>query len=381
MRRVRRLASLAGLVLALTLSGVAWSEGQTHGYAAQADFKAIVQDANQSSYPVYGMPSKLAAAKAAQAACRTANPASPASTCELVRLGNQNITTSAAIRARIPNKPHPLFLWRYRQGETTVYLAGSIHIMKPGLYPLPSQMQAAFDAADHLVVEVNLDATRPEAMQFKYSQYGMLPDGATLADVLSPQTLERLTAVGNEYGLPVAQMARYKPAFVTQQLALFALMAVGYDPDFGVEGHFTRQAQGKDILQLETLDFQLDLLFNQPLDVQRQFAADTLEQMANFESLTADLVGAWLAGDDQTFISAFEAQSGTSPESQAFMRQLMDERNIGMAEKIADYLQSSGTYFVLVGAAHYIGENSIIKLLERQGIRGERIFSNQAIAQ
>ena len=62
------------------------------------------------------------------------------------------------------------------------------------------------------------------------------------------------------------------------------------------------------------------------------------------------------------------------------MRQLMDERNVGMAEKIDAYLQTSGTYFVLIGAAHYIGESSIINLLERKGIRGERIFSNQTIA-
>ncbi len=371
---------LAVLALALGLSSLAWSEAPPAGYAAQADFKALVTYTDQSSYPVYGMPSKLAAAKAAQAACLNANPAATAGACELVRLGNQNITTSAAIRARIPSDPHPLFLWRYRQGDATVYLAGSIHIMKPGLYPLPSQMQAAYETADYLVVEVDLNATRPEAMQFKYNQYGLLAENATLADVLSPQTLDRLTRVGNEYGLPVAQMARYKPAFITQQLALFALMAVGYDPEYGVEGFFTRQAQGKQILQLETLDFQLDLLFNQPLDVQRQFTIDTLDQMANFETLTADLVGAWLAGDDQTFIKTFEAQSGTSPESQAFMRQLMDERNVGMAEKIAGYLQTSGTYFVLIGAAHYIGDSSIIKLLERKGIRGERIFSDQAIA-
>ena len=55
----------------------------------------------------------------------------------------------------------------------------------------------------------------------------------------------------------------------------------------------------------------------------------------------------------------------------------MDQRNVGMADKIATFLNGSGSYFVLVGAAHYIGDNSIIKLLERRGIRGERIYSNQ----
>ena len=351
------------------------------GYNSQPAYRAIAQfgNATDKRYAVHGMPSRLAAAKAAQQACLTAHPEQHAGTgyCELIQLGDATVATSQAIRARISDQPHPLFLWRYASDSATVYLAGSIHILKPGLYPLPRQFQQAFDQADTLVVEVDLSAHTPQALQFKYSQYGLLAEGKTLTDVLSAETYAALTSAGKTYGLPIAQMSRYKPAFISQQLALFALMSVGYDPALSVEQHFTKQAGDKSIAELETLDFQLDLLLNQPIDVQRQMTVDSLAQIDAFEPLTADLVSAWLAGDDRAFEAAFDAQSGASEASQMFMRELLDDRNVGMADKIAGYLQTEGTYFVLAGAAHYTGKNSIIRLLERRGLKGQRIYSSE----
>ncbi len=379
-RKAERLIR-ALVILALGALPALLQADEARGYADQPAYKAIVQfgDAADKQYAVHGMPNRLAAASAAQNACLTAHPTQGAVTgyCEIVQLGASPVTSSRDIRARVPDAPHPLYLWRYAAGDAIVYAAGSIHILKPGLYPLPRQFQQAFDKADTLVVEVDLSAYSPQTLQFKYSQYGLLPDGQTLEDVLSPETFSALNTIGNEYGLPVAQMSRYKPAFITQQLALFALMSVGYDPEQSVERFFTQQVGHRTIEELETLDFQLDLLFNESLDVQRQMTLDTLDQLPAFEPLTADLITAWLAGDDPAFEKAFETQSGTSEISQAFMRKLMDDRNVGMADKIAGYLNTEGTYFVLAGAGHYVGDNSIIRILERRGIRGQRIYSNQ----
>ena len=101
--------------------------------------------------------------------------------------------------------------------------------------------------------------------------------------------------------------------------------------------------------------------------------------MDQFENLTADMLVALMSGDDAAFREAFDAQTGNSAESTAFMEKLLDERNVGKAEKIGAYLNMPGTWFVLVGAAHYIGDNSIIRLLARRGFRGQRIFSNDPL--
>jgi len=106
-----------------------------------------------------------------------------------------------------------------------------------------------------------------------------------------------------------------------------------------------------------------------------------LNQLSELEVLTADLMTAWLSGDDPAFARLFELQSGSSDAVKAFMEALMDERNVGMADKIAGYLQTPGSYFVLVGSGHFVGNNNVIELLKHKGLEGTRIYSNQTLGQ
>jgi len=350
------------------------------GHKAQVIFTATPH----LPYTSHGQQNKLAASTFAHKSCLTEHPPRAdiaQGYCELTRLDDDFITTAAQIKAKISKERHPLFLWRYQRGSTTVYLGGSIHILKAGLHPLPAQFQQAFDATEKLVLEVDLSRYTPQELQFKTMQYALLAKGQQLPAVLQQDTYAALSSATAEYGLSLAQMSQFKPGFITQQLAVLALMAVGYNPAEGMENHFTTQADDKEILQLETLDFQLDLLMNQPLATQEEMTRDMLGQMDSFEPYTAELVGAWLAGDDAAFKAAFDAQSGTTEAIRAFMFNLLDKRNQGMAKKIAEYLRGEGQYLVLIGAAHYVGEGSIIKLLEKMGFIGQRIFSDQNINQ
>ena len=188
-------------------------------------------------------------------------------------------------------------------------------------------------------------------MQFKVMQYGMLGQGSSLRGVLTPDLYNALAKVTAQYGLPIEQMGQFKPSFISQQLAVLALMSAGYDPTQGVEMHFVNQIGERNIIELETVDFQLDLLMNQPMKVQRKMIEEMLGQMDSFEPMTAELITAWLSGDDATFTQVFESQSGTSEETLEFTRQLMDQRNVGMAEKIEAFLNTDGTYFVLSALA------------------------------
>ncbi len=163
------------------------------------------------------------------------------------------------------------------------------------------------------------------------------------------------------------------------QLAVARLSALGYLPEFGLEQHFTSAAGTRPILELETLDQQLAVLTSPPMPVQDEMLAETIEQMDTIEPIIAAMIVAWLSGDDREFGRLFDLESGDSPEIQAFMRRLLEDRNVGMAEKIAGYLNAPGTTFVLVGAAHLTGPEGIVALLEARGLQGHRINSNDSI--
>ena len=163
------------------------------------------------------------------------------------------------------------------------------------------------------------------------------------------------------------------------QLTVFGLMAFGYSPQFGMEQYFTAKKGTRPILELESIDAQLELLFDQPLATQVQLLKDTLDQEAELEPLLAGMLRAWLSGADAEFLRLFEQQAGQSELARAFNRRLLDERNIGMARKVEEYLSGQGTYFVLVGAAHLVGAKGIVSLLAKQGLNGTRILSDAAL--
>jgi uncharacterized protein YbaP (TraB family) len=366
--------------ISLTVSAHAYAAPGADEYVSLPGYKALANYSGnpQQSYVAHSQQNRLAAATAALRACQQANPKQSATAyCEVLKLGLTKVPTAAEIKSAVPREPHPLYLWHYQNGQSNVYLAGSVHILKRGLYPLPVQYQQAFAASDKLVLEVDLSAFTPAQLQFKSMQYGTLPHGQRVESLLPPDMYDGLAEATAAYGLPLPQMANFKPSFLTQQLVVLAMLSLGYDPDQGVEKYFLDQVGDREVLQLETIDFQLGLLMNQPPETQRAMVADTLAQLPELSTLTADLIIAWFSGDDASFAEALEIQAGASEASRDFMRALMDERNVGMADKIAGFLQTPANYFVVIGSGHFVGDNSIIKLLERRGFNGRRVFSDQ----
>ena len=319
----------------------------------------------------------LAATTAALRQCN--DRAAGRGSCELVRLNTEQIDTSADILAAVGTAPHPLFLWRITSPTATAYLAGSVHILKPNLYPMPEPMDEAFMRADTLVLEVDLSLHTPDQMQIMSMAAGALPPGDQLRQVVPAPLYARLEETLARYGIPAAVFEGQSPIMVMNQLVILRFMALGYDPSTGLEAHYLARLGDRKVLQLETLAAQLDVLFNQPMATQIQLLSDTLDLDGEMQPLMRDLLIAWLAGDDAAFEQTFAEQAGDSELAREFNRQILDQRNIGMATGIADLLETSGTYFVLVGAAHFPGGTGIIKLLEQAGVKVQRLHSDTVL--
>jgi uncharacterized protein YbaP (TraB family) len=328
----------------------------------------------------HAQPNNTVAATLALRECESARPAGAAS-CEIRRINDEAVTSGAEILARIPRSPHPLYLWRYQGPRATVYLAGSIHLLKPSLYPLPNAYQQAFDQSDHLVLEVNTRAYAAADIQRKTLQMAMLRPSETLATILPAPLYERTRTALARYGLDNNTIDRAKPSLLMNQLVVARLLTLGYLPEFGVEQHFMTQLGGREILELESLDSQFQLLFNQPMPVQIQLLADTLDQEMNIEPILTGLIVAWLSGDDAALEELFQAQAGESELAREFNEALLDRRNVDMARGVRRIIETGkGVYFVLVGAAHYLGDQGIPALLARQNIHGRRITSDTPLS-
>jgi len=323
-----------------------------------------------------GRANDLAASTAALNSCETRRSEDVAR-CEVVRLNDERITTGAEVLAQLPEAPHPLYLWKYESPRATVFLAGSIHLLKPSLYPLPEQYAEAWALADHLVLEVNTNAYTPAEMRSKTMAVARLSEGQSLEQILPPELYRRLQVSLARYGLDGIATAPLKPAALMNQLVVARLLALGYLPEWGVEEQYLLDLGPRDVLELETLESQLALLFDQPLPVQIQLLADTLDQEMTIEPLLERMLVAWLSGDDQALEGLFEQQAGTSEVAHRFNEDLLDRRNTMMAAGIRRLLETGrGTYFALVGAAHHLGDRGIPAELANAGWQGLRITSD-----
>jgi hypothetical protein len=265
------------------------------------------------------------------------------------------------------------FLWKVHSGASTVYIAGSIHFLKKEDYPLSPKIESAFEQSDFLVVEANIQDQAKMSTQM-IMEKALYPPNESIAEHLSQKTYELLKVEAAKLGLPLELVNRQRPWFLSMALEAMELMRLGYDPSYGVDSYFLSKATGrKKILELESLDEQLHLLSSLSDQDQGLLLTLSLKDLENASRDVDRLVQAWKTGDTKGMEPIIMKNIKEDPKLVPIYEKLIDERNRRMVSKIEDYLRGKGTYFVVVGAGHLIGEKGIVETLRKKGFRVEQL--------
>jgi uncharacterized protein YbaP (TraB family) len=258
-------------------------------------------------------------------------------------------------------------IWTLHSASAEVVLLGSVHMAYPDIYPLREEIEAAFAAADTLVVEVDISGANTLEIQQIMLEKGVFPEGESLQQALSGQTWEDLQSYLRSRGLPVELFARLRPGLVITTLSSMRIAELGMRPELGIDQHFLDLAVGhKPVLELESAAQQIDLLLSFP--DQDLLMTQTLVQLGEIDLYLRPVYDAWRAGDAaQLNRLLLTDERQRHPEFELLYEKLFDERNRAMTSKIAGFLGGSGRYFVVVGAGHLVGEEGIISLLEQRG--------------
>lgn len=278
---------------------------------------------------------------------------------------------SAALAHGAPacEDPGASMLWKVEAGDRNVYLFGSIHMGKADFYPLKPAVEAAFDASEHLVFEVDPASMADPSLLVEIQSRGMLPAGQTLADVLSPPVLQDLREAMTRAGLPVDTLMRMKPWLLTMTLTALQMTRGGYSPQFGLESYFMgRKPPGMDVLELESVREQIGYL--EALNAE-SFLAYTLAGLDAPPEELERMMDAWRCADHEGLKTVLfeDFETDADPALAGLKVKLIDERNRRMAQGVRDFIQTGeGDYFVVVGAAHLLGEGSVVDLLRRAGV-------------
>jgi uncharacterized protein len=293
----------------------------------------------------------------------------------IVCLSFLSLCLLAPVAIRTDEKPEAgqkSCLWKVTTKQNTVYLLGAIHLMREDGYPLNKSIESAYHDAQTLVLEINLDEAASNEAQSLMISKGLYPAGQTLRQSLSPQTFELVKKKAEELGLNIQQVNRLKPWLVTMTLAAMQLEQLGYDSKLGIDKHFFDQARTdkKEILSLESIEYQVSLLEGMSSDNQEAALLETIQELDLFKKEFEEIVKAWSNGEskklDELLIESFKDY----PE---LLNQLIVQRNKNWVPTIEEFLNHKGNVLVVVGAAHLIGNRGVIEMLRQKGYVVEQL--------
>jgi len=267
------------------------------------------------------------------------------------------------------------FVWEVTAGSNTVYLMGSIHFADSSFYPLRKEIEQAFDRSSHLVVELDVNNIQPEKYNQILQEKGSYKNGKTIEDVLSEETWLQLRQSLQKLNIDYDAIKNYKPGILVLTLSAIQVAQMGFDPNLGIDIYFLRKAAkqaGKQIVELETLQQQLDLFIDMPDG--ELLLKESLFSLDESESVMVDMVQFWKQGDEEKMNKLlFEDALNEYPAFSKIYDSLFYERNRQMTIEIEDMLKQQEGYFVVVGSGHLIGEKGIVNTLKEKGYEVKRL--------
>jgi uncharacterized protein YbaP (TraB family) len=294
------------------------------------------------------------------------HPGRPARFCTLVLA----VVVAVGHAASAQSAPAKSFLWKVESGPGVLYLAGSVHALTADVYPLNPAFERAFQASDLLVEELDLSQGDLLTLGPMLLAKGMYQDGRTFNTVVSKET----AALVNKHldNTMALQLIRgMKPWMVMMVVSAMQMQQAGLNVNLGLDKYFFDKARaaGKAVLGLETAEYQIDRFDKMPESLQEQLLRSTLEELdAQGRELT-EILTAWQRGDaaslERSLLSGFK-------QYPAAYRSLIVERNHNWMAQFDKCLARATPCLVVVGAAHLVGPDGLLTLLQKKGYQVEQ---------
>ncbi|MDO4736476.1 MAG: TraB/GumN family protein [Bacteroidia bacterium] len=253
--------------------------------------------------------------------------------------------------------------------EKPSYILGTHHAV-PFTYcdSIPGLMKA-FDQVDYVIGEfdmVKMGEMTPSLMH-NMQKMMMMPADTTLLSLFNVEEKELLDAyLKKTVGAELQMFSAMKPMTIMVTVQNRILMDI--IPDIasmtGMDKYMQTLAasKGKSVGGLETMDYQMNLLYGSSLEEQ----ADALLEMArggNSKELMTELTAVYKSQDLDALWDVFKEQM-TGYEYDA----LVSVRNQNWKKQIVELLPAQSSLFV-VGSGHLPGEKGMINLLKKAGYK------------
>lgn len=271
-------------------------------------------------------------------------------------------------------------LWIVRGPVGSIYLFGTIHLLRDTTQWKSPEMEAAIAQSQDLYQEVadtsNVAGMAKSLSQLAFDPVHPLSSKISKADVAKIDSIAKQYDMGSELAFEPMQ-----PWYALLRLSLLPAVHAGYTSGNGVDLQIRQQfvTAGEPVLGLETVDSQLHLFADLSQTEQVALLHAELVTLAKPQTGPApldSLVDAWMTGDQEKFAATMRLDKDTT---NPFYARLLTNRNKAWAALLAKRLQQPGTSFVSVGALHMLGPNGVPALLAAMGFSVTRVPTTDVV--
>ena len=266
------------------------------------------------------------------------------------------------------DNPNHSLLWEIRGDslEKPSYLYGTIHMIGKDDYFLTDSTKAAFDRAERVTFEINMEDMTDFSVIFSLMTKVMMNGGVTLPDLLSKEDYAFVEKKFNAMGLPMMMLNRLKPMF----LSVFASgdmepggLSNGSLVSYEVEFMEMAQKDQKEMAGLETVEYQMSMFDSIPYKAQAQMLVESLRAGNDGSDEFEQMVKMYKTQDIEAMQKMFDEGGGGVGEYEDL---LLANRNRNWIPIMARMMKEKPTFFA-VGAGHLGGEQGVIQLLRDAG--------------
>lgn len=251
------------------------------------------------------------------------------------------------------------------------YVMGTHHLAPISIIDSIKGFNAAINSVDAVYGEIEHSEMNSPATQQKMMMFAMAPADSTLSKIFTKEQFDSIDNVIKKYSggqATLAMLDAMKPSLVSQQLMILMNMQVipNFNPMQQLDTHVQTigiQA-GKEVNGFETVDFQINVLFGDPISKQAEDLLETIRNEEKMKSFSLDLYNAYMIQDiEKVRQLMIDPDLGLEPEDEAKM---LTNRNVNWVNQLKTILPQKSV-FVCVGAGHLPGENGVLNLLRQAG--------------
>ena len=263
-------------------------------------------------------------------------------------------------------------LWRCARPRVwPSHVFGTIHLADPRVLDFPEPVRLALSRSRRYFMETRHAA--PERARFL--EAAQFEDGRRLEPLIGAEAFAKLAAHLRERRVPETVIDRIKPWAALVNLTVTPEDYGGETPDQKLL--VLARSLKLRIDALEGIEEQISVFEGIPMDTQVALLRHALEHRDDLAGLIEPTIQAWLRRD-LAALDAVNARIGArypdvADHYRVLYRRVVRDRSIVMAHRLFMPLRQ-GHAFVAIGANHLYGEEGVLRLIEKQGYRLERVY-------